>query len=305
MTTLADSQTEAGHRKTRGRARKSLELIDAAIRILDEIQPATVRAICYRLFVAKMIPSMEKTNTNKVSRLLVHAREAGDLPWEWIVDETREAERIITWDDPKALFNACVRQYRRDYWADQPKWIEVWSEKGTVRGTLASVLNDYGITFRVMHGYGSATVVNDVAEMTRNADKPLTVLYVGDRDPSGMHMSEIDLPDRLDRYGGDVEIIRVAIDHMDTLDAAAVPWFPASDKTGDRRHAWYVANFGTKCWELDALSPVLLRDRIEDEIVARIDMDAWEHSKRIEKAEHDSLTDYLRRYPGIPGQATK
>ena len=47
--------------------------------------------------------------------------------------------------------------YRRDRWSDQPHWIEVWSEKGTVRGTLAPVLLDYGVTFRVMHGYGSTT----------------------------------------------------------------------------------------------------------------------------------------------------
>lgn len=34
----------------RGKATKTLELIDAAKHILGEIQPATVRADCYRLF---------------------------------------------------------------------------------------------------------------------------------------------------------------------------------------------------------------------------------------------------------------
>ena len=74
----------------------------------------------------------------------------------------------------------------------------MWSEKGTVRGTLAPVLNKYGVTFRVMHGYGSATALHAIAEASAVSDKPLTVLYVGDWDPSGLHMSEIDLPDRLE-----------------------------------------------------------------------------------------------------------
>ena len=46
------------------------------------------------------------------------------------------------------------------------------SEKGTVRGTLAPVLDTYGMTFRVMHGYGSATAVHDAAEQSTAADKP-------------------------------------------------------------------------------------------------------------------------------------
>ena len=35
----------------------------------------------------------------------------------------------------------------------------VWSEKGTVRGVLQPVLDDYAVGFRVMHGFSSATTV--------------------------------------------------------------------------------------------------------------------------------------------------
>ena len=37
-------------RKGRGKAKKSLMLIDAAIQILEAIQPCSVRAVCYQLF---------------------------------------------------------------------------------------------------------------------------------------------------------------------------------------------------------------------------------------------------------------
>ena len=81
----------------RGKSQRSLDLIDAAVRILEEIQPASIRAVCYRLFVEGYIDSMAKNNTNAVSRQLVWAREQGLLPWDYVVDETREAERVSTW----------------------------------------------------------------------------------------------------------------------------------------------------------------------------------------------------------------
>ncbi len=121
----------------RGKARKSLELIEASIGILEEIQPATVRAVCYRFFTMGLIDSMLKCETNKVSRQLTDARENGWLPWGWIVDETRGVEAAPTWADPAAFAEDVTRGYRRNKWAAQPVRSEVWSEKGTVRGRLA------------------------------------------------------------------------------------------------------------------------------------------------------------------------
>jgi hypothetical protein len=37
---------------------------------------------------------MGKNSTNRVSRQLVDAREQGLIPWGWIVQETREVERV-------------------------------------------------------------------------------------------------------------------------------------------------------------------------------------------------------------------
>jgi hypothetical protein len=78
----------------RGKSIATWTLIFAAKTILEEIAPATVRAVAYRLFIQKLIPAMTKGATDKVSRCLTQAREQGLIPWEHIVDETREAERI-------------------------------------------------------------------------------------------------------------------------------------------------------------------------------------------------------------------
>src|SRR5262245_19498590 len=119
----------------RGKAQRSLDMIDAAREILAEIQPASVRAVCYRVFALGIIDSMAKSCTNKVSSQLTWARENNVIPWSWIVDETREAERVSAWENPTAYVEAVTRSYRRDRWQDQPYRIEVWSEKGTIRGT--------------------------------------------------------------------------------------------------------------------------------------------------------------------------
>lgn len=287
----------------RGKARKTIAMIDAAIRILEEIQPASIRAVCYRLFVEGFIPSMAKSNTNTVSRLLVGAREDGDLPWGWVVDETRREESLTTWKDPEQIIKAAVRSYRKDYWATQPKWVEVWSEKGTVRGTIAPVLQEYSVTFRVMHGYGSATALHSIAEETKKSDKFLTVFYVGDWDPSGLHMSKADLPDRLYRYGADAEIIRVALDEDDVY-GGDLPSFEVESKAKDPRFEWYKP-YGDKCWELDALSPVILRERVDAKILSMLDVDAWNHCIDIEAVERESMADFLSKWPGISMPANK
>jgi hypothetical protein len=286
----------------RGKSRASVRLIAAAADILEAIQPASVRAVCYQLFNHKLIPSMAKNETNKVSTQLRDAREHGVIPWGWIVDETREAKYETAWENATAYLETMKYLYRRDRWTDQPDRIEVWSEKATISGTLAPILREYGVTFRVMHGYGSATALHDVAEQSVEGSKPWTVLYVGDWDPSGLHMSEVDLPGRVERYGGDVEIVRVALTdvHVTTLD---LPSFQAEDKRRDPRFQWYVQRYGHRCWELDALNPVTLRDEVEAAIRGRLDLGTWEHAAVAEKAERESIRTILDTWPGISRQA--
>jgi hypothetical protein len=280
-------------RKGRGRSARSLQLINASIRILREIQPCSIRAACYRLFTEKLIPDMGKNSTGAVGKQLVYAREAGLLPWGWVVDETREAETVASWSSPESIIQSAVLQYRKDYWAMQPGRVEVWSEKGTVRGTVAPILKRYGVTFRVLHGYGSATYIHGIAQESVASDKPMTVFYIGDHDPSGRHMSEIDLPNRLARYGGRAEIIRLALDESDVQADSVLPWFPASDKTNDSRHQWFTQRYGQRCWEVDALPPPVLRERLDKAVESMLDVDAWNHAIEIERAETDSMKSIL------------
>ena len=251
-----------------------------------------MRGVCYHLFTRGLLDSMEKKKTDRVSTQLTWAREHGVIPWEWIVDETREPEYINSWDNPEQILQATVDQYRKNAWRDQPRQVEVWSEKGTVRGILAPVLNEYGVTFRVMHGFGSATAVHRAAQESRAYQRPLLVFYVGDWDPSGMNMSEVDIPQRLTRYAGNIALQRVALSHVDVGDPT-LPGFPAADKHKDSRYPGFMANYGPRCWELDALNPNILRARVAENIQEVIDWHAWRRSELVGQAETESLREII------------
>jgi hypothetical protein len=268
-----------------------------AAEILEVIQPATVRAVCYQLFNRKLIPSMDKNCTDRVSKQLVYARERGMIPWAWIVDESRHVQRRTGWDNPAAFLDQVQSAYRRDYWDQQPRRCEVWSEKGTVRGTLLPVQQEYKMDApRIMHGFGSATAVHDAAdESWTESDQPLIVFYVGDWDPSGMYMNEVDLPKRLERYEGNVQLVRVALTTEDIGDPA-LPGFAASEKKKDPRYPWFVANHGHQCWELDALNPAVLRQRLEAAIHDVIDWRAWQRCAATEQQERQSIHDFIGRW---------
>jgi hypothetical protein len=291
---MTAAQIETSSKKIRGRARKSIELIDAMYRAAEAAQPITGRGIGYKLFTAGLIPAMKKGPMQCVYRLLKEAREEGTIPWEWIVDETRELERRASWDNPAEYVEAVHRSYKRDFWTQQPVRVEVWSEKGTIRGVLTPVLDQYGVGFRVMYGFNSATQVYDIAQ--DDDGRQLIALYIGDYDPSGMNMSEHDLPNRIAEYGGDhVTLKRIALTQAQL---AHLPSFSATDKKKDPRYKWFVRLFGNRCWELDALDPNDLRNLVEEAIQDEIEPIAWERCAVVEKAERESLRHVLDCWKG-------
>jgi hypothetical protein len=288
-------QFQTGLKKPRrGMARGSLDLISAMYGIAKAAQPITGRGVGYKLFTSGLTASMSVNEMQKVYRLLRIAREQGDIPWSWIVDETRELERVSTWSDPAEYARCVAQSYRRDFWDQQPRRVEVWSEKGTIRGVLKPVLDHYAVGFRVMHGFTSATAVNDVAEDSDGRN--LIVLYVGDLDPSGLFMSECDLPQRLAEYGGDhVKLRRIA---LMPDQAAGLPSFPASDKRKDPRYPWFVEHHGTRCWEIDAMDPRDLRECTEQWIRQLIEPTAWARCETVNAAELESLQTILSSWKG-------
>jgi hypothetical protein len=290
---------ETRSKKGRGMAQRSLDLIEAMYVIAKAAQPITGRGVGYKLFTAGLIASVATNEMQRVYRLLKEAREQGRIRWEWIVDETRSLERVSTWDDPADYARTVARSYRRDFWNQQPIRVMVVSEKGTVRGLLRPVLDELGVGFQVMHGFSSATTAHDISQ--DDDGRPLLILYVGDFDPSGMFMSEADLPNRFAKYDGQhITLKRIALtrEHVNGLSS-----FPATDKRKDPRYKWFIRNYGDRCWELDAMDPNDLRACVKREIRKLIEPVAWRRCETINKAEQESLRTILSKWGKRGGQS--
>jgi hypothetical protein len=284
----ASSNLTSG-KKVRGRNKATIKLVEAMYKIAEDAHPITGRGIGYKLFAAGLIGGMSEMN--KVYRALKVAREEGDIPWEWIVDETRDLELISMWRNGAQFARGYF--YRRDLWQTQSKTVELWAEKGTVRGLLWPVLAKLGVGFRVMHGFTSATSAWEVCNQG-NDDRPPVALYVGDWDPSGMCMTEQDLPRRIAEYGGHhIELKRIALTAEQT---GPLQSFSVETKRGDPRYKWFKKTYGDQCWELDAMDPRRLRDLVEAEINALIVRPLWQQQEAIQEREKQSIEIQLRHW---------
>jgi hypothetical protein len=107
---------QSRHQNGRGKAPATIALVRAAYDIAEQSKPITVRGIAYKLFTQGHIPNMSRNAVNKVSRHITKAREDGIIPWEWIVDENRVAERVNAWSNPDEIIQAAVNGYRRNNW---------------------------------------------------------------------------------------------------------------------------------------------------------------------------------------------
>jgi hypothetical protein len=262
--------------------------------IAEARQPVTVRGICYLLMkVYGLIPSMEKKHTNRIGTHVREVRESDCMPWEWIVDETRTTRTYRAGFDDLAeyVMYKAMKNYRRDYGNHQPHRIEVWSEKSMVGGVLEPALRDWCVDFRNMRGYTSVTNAHDLAILTSHSNKPFVALYVGDWDPLGLHMSEVDMPWRLGQYGGELDLCRIALTPHHTASSEGLL---LEAKQKDPRYRWYRSRCETdRFWELDGLDPPILRDRVHQAISDLVDHDAWDHCMLTEQGERESLTEIL------------
>ena len=73
----ASEYFETGSKKGRGMAQASLDLIEAMRAIAEAAQPITGRGVGYKLFTQGLIPSMARSEMQRVYRLLQDGARAG------------------------------------------------------------------------------------------------------------------------------------------------------------------------------------------------------------------------------------
>jgi len=149
---------------------------------------------------------------------------------------------------------------------------------------LARVATPFGIEVCSSGGFDSRTDKHRIGQLWSGLS--VTVLHIGDYDPSGVHvLSSLaeDIEAFAAEYGGDVKFVRVAV----TPEEAALHNLPsAPPKPTDKR-----GFVGNETWQAEALDPRTLADIVRLAIEERIDSALYEAVlEEEEKARHDVLS---------------
>ncbi|MBU2514537.1 hypothetical protein KJ966_24695 [bacterium] len=260
----------------------SLYLIEIADQICEEYAEKgfdlTLRQLYYQFVARDIIPNKEKSY-KRLGSILNDARLAGYLDWDHMVDRTRNLRGIYHYTDPADIINDTADDFAIDKWAGQDYRVEVWVEKEALVGVVQQICNRLDVSFFACKGFVSQSEMWRAARRIRNYDvDQVIILHMGDHDPSGIDMTR-DNRDRLETFGAEAEVIRVAL-NMDQVRKYDPPPNPA--KMSDSRAKSYVNQYGRSSWELDALDPEILMSLIKDYVDRYRDKELFEKQKELE-----------------------
>ena len=283
----------------------TLDIISKANEILAEFAARginmTLRMLYYR-FIARDLfpenwidPTTGSKNVQKNYKRLGDAvndgRLAGVIDWSYLEDRTREIRGVGTehepyWRGPAHIIRAAMQTFRLDKWTDQDTRIELWVEKDAAVGVVEGICHELEIPYFSCRGYVSQSemwVAGQRLLKYSQGGQDITILHIGDHDPSGVQMTE-DIAKRLAMFTGDrsgIEVKRIAL-NMDQVELYNPPPNPA--KETDARFKSYEAEYGDECYELDALDPTVTVDLIREAVLETRDEDRW--TARLEEEEH-------------------
>lgn len=182
----------------------------------------------------------DKQSYGSLKKKIARLREDGLFPD--LDDVTRRITEPPRYDD----LAGALEHLRRSLWLDRTHDVPVMVavEKDTLLPLVRSRF--WWLPTTSMRGYTGVTHARRVAAEV--GERGLVVLYVGDFDPSGLHMSDEDLPRRTGLH-----FHRVAVT---AAQVAALPDDPDPAKENDARLAWMRQQYGRVIQvEAEALEP--------------------------------------------------
>jgi hypothetical protein len=275
----------------------------------------------YRVVSAGWLPSTDREHYTRLGRLMTRLREAGVVPFSWIVDGVRSTDKPSSWSGLADYARTVRHAYRLDFWARLPHYIHFIVEKDAIAGTLSPVTREYDVALSPLRGYSSLSFAHQIASTWNEIKKPIFCYFMGDFDASGFDLQR-DVRDKLQRYCsklwwyGDgsefddgprdddyyrqslntncVLFRRVAVVERDFDEFNLLP---LAVKERDRRAGKFRERYGERCAELDAIPSSELRRRVEDIIESHIRLrsDEWERLQQVEKAERETLDNFITK----------
>lgn len=281
-----------GARPTNGgrRGKTEIQAVCAAIyQALKEDAPMTVRQVFYRLVSRGVIAKTEGEYKSTIVRLLGEMRRSGEVPFDWIADNTRWMRKPRTYTSLESMLRITAEAYRRAVWDNQPVYVEIWLEKDALAGVLMEETSAWDVPLMVTRGYPSLSYLHSAAEAIAAQGKPAHLYYFGDYDPSGL-----DIPRKVEKDlrefapGAEIHFERVAVTRRQIAEMA-LPTRPTK-KTDSR-----AKNFIGESVEVDAIPPRELREIVRGCITRHVNEREYEALKVAEASERESLQRWVEQ----------
>ena len=273
--------------------KESLELLTQVQEIIDNYDFAlTLRQIYYQLVAKQIIPN-EQRYYKKLSRICVKGRDEGILPEEGFSDRLREIDKPSAWLNLNEFIQTVRKSYNKDKWQNQPKYLEIWTEKDALRSVLTEITYPYDVSLMVARGQLSRTAIYEASERYKaQDDKECYLYYCGDFDPSGLSIYN-SIRKRLEDFGIFINYKRIALTE-EQIEKYKLPSDPG--KESDPNYNKFVDLYGSNMVvELDSLPPDILRKVIKDCILQNIDEGYLMRMLKKEKDEKDRLNKFIEK----------
>jgi len=195
-----------------------VEIKNTMKKVCADERPMTCRQLYYQL-VARQLIDKTQQQYQTVCRYLVQMRRDGEIPYDWIADNTRWVRRPRTWNSLESALRQTTDTYRRMLWNDQRVYVEVWCESDSIAGVIAEITREWDVGLYALRGFGNGTFLYSVAESIAEESRPCFIYYFGDYDPSGVHIDR-DAERKRRMFAPDTEITvrRVAVTKQQILD---------------------------------------------------------------------------------------
>lgn len=246
---------------------------------VEAARPCSVRHVYY-LGIGRLWDKDRGTsrrNYSVVVRELGIMRELGTLPWHWITDGTRLVRQETAYDSIDDALERTAEAYRRNLWASQARRVEVWCESDSVAGVLEPVTSGWGVGLFSCRGQSSKTFVHEAVQEYTRQRKPVSVLFAGDYDPTGRVVPR-SVKDRITRYsngsGLDLDFRQIAVTADDVRSGELIAHAPNTRDVNYPRYRQECQREGIDphiAVEVEALSPGLLRSRLDEAIADLVD----------------------------------
>jgi hypothetical protein len=242
----------------------------------------------------------------RLGSIVDKARMSGLIDWNHLTDPTRVLRGAAHWEAPGDVINSAAHSYRNDKWIGQPNRVEVWVEKEALADVVSRAATASDVNYFACKGYTSSSAMwragRRIASYLR-VGQSVTILHLGDHDPSGIDMTR-DIRDRLQTFvrhdvpmlAEYLDVRRIAL-NMDQVERYNPPPNPA--KLTDSRGEAYVQQYGTESWELDALPPDVLVALVNEHIDELIDLRMYQSAERAERLDRDRLELAARNWEEI------